>query len=111
SGKGAPEHPGVPNVGRNVMVEAYNSELASFGFWGGEGLGEAAFYSYAYPEPENYRNSQIKPGEAFYHDVIREFILPYSDVRTARHPEKIVLEFYKTCFKAARSSGSWKGLI
>src|SRR6185437_5702502 len=44
SGKPAPEHLGVPNVGREVMVKSYNSELASFGFWGGKGLGEAAFY-------------------------------------------------------------------
>jgi hypothetical protein len=51
SGREAPEHPGgAPNCGDWVMVEGYNRELSSAGFWPGGGA-EGAFYSYAYPEP------------------------------------------------------------
>jgi len=83
SGKPAPEHPGAPNIGRKVMVESYNSELASFGFWAGKGIGEAAFYAYAYPEPENYKDFTIEPSAAYYNDTFREFILPYSAVKNS----------------------------
>jgi hypothetical protein len=107
SGKSAPEHPGAPNVGRKVMVESYNSELASFGFWGGKGLGEAAFYSYAYPEPENYKNFRIASEEAYYNDTFREFILPYSAVINAEFPEKLILEFYRSTFQATEELSGW----
>jgi hypothetical protein len=100
SGKSAPEHPGAPNVGRKVMVEAYNAELASFGFWGGKGLGEAAFYAYTYPEPGHYRHSRIKPKEAYYNEAFREFILPYAVVRQAAFPEKMIMDFYQGAFDA-----------
>ncbi len=59
SGRKAPDHPGVPNVGRSVMVEAYSHEVSSCGFWPGTGLGEPAFYAYAYPEPEGFKRIQM----------------------------------------------------
>lgn len=52
SGRTAPKHPGgVPHCANWVMEEAYSHELSSAGFWAGAGLGEAAFYAYAYPSP------------------------------------------------------------
>jgi len=107
SGKPAPEHPGVPNVGKKVMAESYNSELASFGFWGGQGLGEAAFYAYTYPEPEKYSKASIEPDGAYYNSNLREFILPYSIVRKSLLPEKAVLEFFHSTYKAARELANW----
>ncbi|HXA02334.1 MAG TPA: DUF5996 family protein [Cytophagaceae bacterium] len=107
SGRSAPEHPGSPNVGRKVMIESYNAELASFGFWGGKGLGEAAFYTYAYPEPDDYKKYKIYPKEAYYNEIFRDFILPYSIVRNAEFPEKVILGFYKSTFKAAAELGNW----
>ncbi len=59
SGREAPRHPGgAPNCADWVMQEAYSHELASAGFWPGTGMGEAAFYAYAYHEPEGYRTIQ-----------------------------------------------------
>jgi hypothetical protein len=107
SGKPAPEHPGVPYVGRQVMIEAYNAELASFGFWGGKGLGEPAFYSYTYAEPENYKDSFVKPEEAYYNHTFREFILPYAAVRKARFPENFIMEFFTSSLQAAMNTGNW----
>lgn len=107
SGKPAPVHPKVPNVGRKVMAEAYNAELASFGFWGGKGLGDAAFYAYAYPEPAGYKNFPVKPEAAFYHETLKEFILPYAAVEHILYPEKLILEFFRSCFKAVGASGNW----
>ena len=96
SGRRAPEHPGVPNVGRSVMVEAYSHEVSSCGFWPGAGLGEPAFYAYAYPEPPGFKDYQVDPPEAYYHDEMREFILPYDAVRKSSTPDEMLLSFFQT---------------
>lgn len=116
SGRPAPEHPGVPTVGREVMVEAYNAELASFGFWGGVGTDDAAFYAYAYPEPNGYHAYTIMPQEAYYNERFGEFILPYESVRTSPNPIDKVLSFYRSAFAAAEDLANWdrslyKGII
>jgi hypothetical protein len=107
SGRPAPEHPGSPNVGRQVMIESYNAELASFGFWGGQGLGEAAFYAYAYPEPPDYKEFGIMPKQAYYNEVLRLFILPYKAVQNSEFPQKLILDFYESTFKAASVLANW----
>ncbi|MBX9851893.1 MAG: hypothetical protein K2X86_09055 [Cytophagaceae bacterium] len=107
SGRPAPEHAGAPNVGKKVMRESYNAELASFGFWGGKGVGEAAFYAYAYPEPDNYKNFAIEPAEANYNETFREFILPYAAIINHKYPEDKILDFYRSAFKAAEELSNW----
>ena len=88
SGQTAPTHPGgVPNCADWVMQEAYSHEVSSAGFWPGAGLGEAAFYAYAYPAPEGFSDFPVRPGAAYYHDGLGEFILPYEAVRTAENPD------------------------
>ena len=70
------------------MREAYSHEVSSAGFWpGGGGINYPAFYSYAYPQPEGYRSSPVEPKEAFFHDAIGEFLLPYNAVREASNPD------------------------
>src|SRR5687768_12450490 len=62
SGRTAPKHPGgAPNVAARVMEEAYSHEVSSAGFWPGTGLGEAAFYAYAYPSPEGFNRYKVQP--------------------------------------------------
>jgi hypothetical protein len=94
SGRTAPKHPGgAPNCADWVMHEAYSHEVSSAGFWPGSGLGEAAFYSYAYPEPDGFREYAVRPEAAYYHRELREFILPYQAVRTADEPDTALLDF------------------
>jgi len=107
SGRRAPEHQGVPNVGRSVMVEAYSHEVSSCGFWPGAGLGEPAFYAYAYPEPGGFKEYAVKPREAYYNTDWGEFILPYEAVRTAESPDETLLAFLQSTFEAAAVSGKW----
>ncbi len=107
SGRPAPEHQAVPNVGKKVMVEAYNAELASFGFWPGKGFGEPAFYAYAYPEPNEYKNYKIAPAAAYYHKDMGEYILPYSAMIKENVPGEAVVEFFISAYRAAARSGYW----
>ena len=108
SGRPAPKHPGgVPNCPDWVMQESYSHELSSAGFWAGTGFEEPAFYSYAYPEPEGYRDSVIKPQDAFYNEELGEYLLPYQAVKNASNPDKTLLDFLQTTYEAAAENGNW----
>ena len=109
SGRRAPEHPGgVPNLPDWVVREAYSHEVSSCGFWpGSEQMPQPAFYSYAYPEPEGFRTAEVGPGGAAYNTELREFILPYDDVRQASSPDLALLEFLQSSYEAAADFGAW----
>jgi Family of unknown function (DUF5996) len=107
SGRPAPEHPGAPNLARFVAREAYSHEVSSCGFWPGAGLGAPAFYAYAYPERHGFKDYPVRPNEAYYHDMLREFILPYEIVRMADTPDDALLAFAQTTYEAAAILGEW----
>ncbi|WP_372636935.1 DUF5996 family protein [Fodinibius sp.] len=108
SGRTAPKHPGgVPNCPDWVMEKSYSHELSSAGFWPGTGFGEAAFYSYAYPEPEGYRDSVIKPQDALYNEDLGDYLLPYQAVKNASNPDETLLDFLQTTYKAEAVNGKW----
>jgi hypothetical protein len=109
SGRVAPPHPGgVPNLPDAVVRDAYSHEVSSAGFWpGGQGMPHAAFYSYAYPEPDGYRDAPVRPSAAYYHPDLREFILSYDAVRTAADPDAVLLEFLQSTYEAAANLGRW----
>jgi hypothetical protein len=107
SGRRAPPHPGSANVARFVMLEAYSHEVSSCGFWPGAGLGEPAFYAYAYPEPEGYKACPVQPEGAYYNAGFGEFLLPYESVRSTASPDDKLLSFFQTTYEAAANSGKW----
>lgn len=108
SGRTAPTHPGgAPNCADWVMEEAYSHEVSSAGFWPGAGFGEAAFYAYAYPTPDNFAGYRVQPTAAFYHKDLGEFILPYEAVRTADAPDDALLDFLQSTYEAAAETADW----
>ncbi len=110
SGRKAPTHPGgVPNLPDAVAREAYSHEVSSAGFWpGGGGFDEAAFYSYAYPAPTGFSAAKVEPDAAFFSKELGEFILPYEAVRTAREPERALMEFLQSTYAAAADLAKWE---
>jgi hypothetical protein len=109
SGRTAPLHPGgVPNLPNAVAQEAYSHEVSSAGFWpGSPGVEYPAFYAYAYPEPEGYDKAPVEPTEAFYHETLKEFVLPYDAVRTAADPDQALLDFLISTYEAAADAAGW----
>jgi hypothetical protein len=111
SGRTAPKHPGgAPNVANRIMEEAYSHEVSSAGFWPGTGLGEAAFYAYAYPTPAGFDKYPVQPEAAYFHNKLGEFILPYEAVRTADDPAQALLLFLQTTYDAAATLAHWDRL-
>lgn len=109
SGRRAPAHPGgVPNMADWITRRAYSHECSSCGFWpGGGALPEPAFYAYAYPEPNGFKEYPIRPEQAFYSEEMQEFILRYEDVRTSDRPERMLLDFLQDTYEAAAERGGW----
>ena len=108
SGRRAPLHPGgIPGLADAVTREAYSHELSSAGFWpGNEAFPQAAFYSYAYPEPAGFSTAAVGAG-AYYDTDLAEFILPYERVRGAPDPEATLLVVLSSSYAAAADNGHW----
>ena len=109
SGRKAPPHPGgIPNLPDAITREAYSHEVSSCGFWWGGGpVPYAAFYSYAYPEPEGFAKARVQPEAAFYSNDLHEFLLPYDAVRSAKDPDETLLSFLQTTYEAAADLAHW----
>ena len=109
SGRQAPKHPGgIPHLPDAITREAYSQEVSSLGFWpGADAMPQAIFYSYAYPEPKGFGEAKVKPAAATYNSQLKEFILPYDAVRTAKSPDDLLLEFAQSTYDAASTLGQW----
>jgi len=104
SGRRAPERPGADAITR----EAYSHEVSSVGFWPGSGdITDAAFYSYAAPEPQGFKEAGVRPHAAGYNQQVGEFLLRYDDVRQAPSPSAALLEFCRSTYDAAARLGEW----
>jgi hypothetical protein len=98
----------VPNLPDRITRDAYSHEVSSAGFWpGGPAAPYPLFYSYAYPEPPGYADAKVRPPAARYDMTLREFILPYDDVRNANDPEAVLLAFLESTYIAAADLGGW----
>jgi hypothetical protein len=109
SGRTAPPHPGgVPNLADWAVREAYSHECSSCGFWPGNGgFGQAAFYSYAYPEPAGFAGADAGVPAAYYSQQLHEFVLPYDAVRFSQQPDMMLLRFLQSTYEAAADLGKW----
>jgi hypothetical protein len=109
SGRRAPPFSGTaPGVSAEVMREAYSHEVSSAGFWpGGNGIDYPAFYSYAYPPPDHFREFAVQPEGAFFSETLGEFLLPYEIVRNAADPDAVLLAFLQSTYEAAAQAAHW----
>jgi hypothetical protein len=107
SGRTAPKYPRrAPNCGPHVMEEAYSHEVSSAGYWPGPD-GEGVLYSYAYPEPDGFRQWPVGPAGASFNEELGEFVLPYEVARAAPDPDAAILEFFQSAYVAAAELANW----
>jgi Family of unknown function (DUF5996) len=103
SGRRAPDKPSADRITR----EAYSHELSSVGFWPGAGISGPAFYSYMSPEPQGFREAQVRPEPARYDTKLGEFLLMYDDLRTGGTPSASLLSFCQSTYEAGANLGHW----
>lgn len=72
---------------------------------------EPAFYAYAYPEPAGCAETKIRPAEASYHPLLREWVLPYEAARRSDNPDRLVQEFFQSTYDAAARLGGWDATL
>jgi hypothetical protein len=90
--------------------DAYDEEVVSLGFWPGDpwtGSSEAIFYSYTVPEPSGMPAERVRPAAASFSDTLREYVLPYDDVRRSADPAKTILEFAQSTYDVGSTLAGW----
>jgi Family of unknown function (DUF5996) len=103
SGRPAPARDGPA-----FMREAYSHEVISHGFWpGGGDVPEPVLYAYAAPEPPGLGDAAVEPDGAYYHQQLREFLLPYERVRLAAEPEQAIRRFVDSTYDRAARLAGW----
>jgi hypothetical protein len=93
-----------------VDRDAYDEEVISLGFWPGDpwtGAAEATFYSYTVPEPPGLPSQRVRPAAASFSAVLKEFVLPYDDVRRSPDPAGAILEFARSTYDAGATLAGW----
>jgi hypothetical protein len=93
-----------------VDRDAYDEEVISLGFWPGDpwtGSTEAMFYSYTVPEPPGLPNQRVLPSAAFFSDTMKEFFLPYEEVRRSSDPAGAILDFARSTYEAGATLAGW----
>ena len=90
------------------MALGADQEEAAAGFWpGNRKLAQPAFFAYTYPEPPGYREATIRPDAASYHLDLREFILPYEEVRKSPSPDQRILDFFQSAYEIGATLAGW----
>jgi hypothetical protein len=93
-----------------VDRDAYDEEVISLGFWPGDpwnGSSEAIFYSYTVPEPRGMSEERVRPAGASFSDTLREYVLPYEEVRRSSDPARTILEFAQSTYDVGSSLAGW----
>lgn len=93
-----------------VERDAYDEEVISLGFWPGDpwtGATDAMFYSYTVPAPAGLASARIQPEAASFSTNLKEFVLPYEDVRRSPDPAKMILEFAESTYDAGSKLADW----
>jgi hypothetical protein len=113
SGREAPQHPGgIPGLPDRITREAYSHEVSSAGFWPGGASTPAGteplFYSYAYPEPEGFRDSAGEDLQgAIFDATLGEYVLSYEHVRQSPAPEQVLMMFLRSTYNRAANLADW----
>src|SRR5258708_24960076 len=87
--------------------EAFYHEVSSVGFRPGSGdIPDAAFYSYAVPAPQGFKDKQVRPNSAGYNKQLGEVLLMYDDVRKTESPVTALLDFDQSTYEPTAAHGN-----
>ncbi|HWM62656.1 MAG TPA: DUF5996 family protein [Solirubrobacterales bacterium] len=101
--------PAEPPSDDFIMRNSMDSQEVAVGWWpGDEKLGKAAFYAYAHPAPEGFKDGPVDPAAARWDEEMGLFVLDWDDVRAAPDPHAYALEFVRSVFRHACAVCGWE---
>ncbi len=96
--------------GTQSDLEAYSHEVISVGFWpGDDSFQHAAFYAYAYPEPEGLNSIPLEPASAQWVEKNGGAlaVLTYEDAIAENDPSKAIMAFLDSVYDGASKKANW----
>lgn len=103
---GEPATP-APNTGF-IRRNAMNAALIEMGWWSGDAAyAKPAFYAFTYPQPQGIENANIAPSAARWDTSMGEFLLDYDDLRQSGDPDRDLLAFFESTYKAGATAAGW----
>ena len=100
--------PAKPPSGDFIMRNSMDSQEVALGWWPGDArYGRAAFYAYAHPAPDGFKDATLEPEAARWHGDLGEYVLDWDDVRAAPDPHAYALGFARSAFRHACTVCGW----
>ena len=92
-----------------IMRNSMDAEEVAVGWWPGDPrYPRAAFYAYAHPAPEGFKNATLAPAAARWDESLGgEFVLDWDDVRSDAHPHDVALGFARSVVLHACTVCGW----
>jgi Family of unknown function (DUF5996) len=84
-----------------------DAEMMNVGLYLGDDKTAPFFYGYIYPQPDNAAGLRIAPAGASWSDQIKEWVLPYDDVRKAPDPNQALRAFLDSIYALCTTAGGW----
>lgn len=101
----------VPTTGINadyIRRNAMDAAQVETGWWSGnEAYQKPAYFSFIYPQPKEIERAKIKPSAAHWDQSLGQFILDYDAVRSAKDPEKDLMDFFESSYKIESEKAGW----
>jgi hypothetical protein len=85
-----------------------DAEMIEIGWWPGDAkYDRPAFYAFAYPAPDGFKDGELAPDAAHWDGDLGEFILDWEDIRTSPDPRALGLDFAQSAFQHACAVCQW----
>jgi len=100
----AAEPPAADFITRNSM----DAQEVAVGWWPGDArYPKAAFYAYAHPAPEGFKDATLRPAAAHWDTTLGEYILDWDDVCASSDPHADSVAFARSAFQHACLVCGW----
>jgi hypothetical protein len=101
--------PAQPPSADFIMRNSMDAEEVAVGWWPGDPrYPRAAFYAYAHPAPEGFKNAKLTPAAARWDESLGgEFVLDWDDVLASPQPHEVALDFARSVVLHACTVCGW----
>ena len=91
-----------------IMRYDLDAEFLTAGFWPGDDDNpDPIFFAYIHPQPPGCSIAPVSPDSALWVEQMREWVLPYDDVRQSKDPRRALTDFLDCIYGIAGAQGGW----